>query len=347
MNLHKLTPEAQGFRTNESVQNEIKAACENHPALATFHKLGESEEGRDIYGVVLGNGKQNVSLLAGAHSDEPVGPETLRNFILNGLTNREAFADLFAQFQFVIVPHVNPDGEARNQVWIKNWPSPESYLGNTFRELPGRDIEFGYPKMRVENHLVSLFLRNHAPFDLHMSLHGMGYSDGLFLLIERHWLEKTKKLQADFCKIADDLGLRLHDHDRKGDKGFQYIGPGFTTTPEGTAMRAYFENLGDHETADKFHQSSMEFVRSLGGTPLCLVTELPLFLIQQKPEKSMPGVPKAYLEFKKELPSLRAKLLAGNSISNELAVFSLAPFDLRTQIEIQLKVLEFGLECVS
>ncbi|MEM8885718.1 MAG: peptidase M14 [Planctomycetota bacterium] len=230
-------------------------------------RLGHSEEGRPIEGLVLGDGPRRMSLVAGAHADEPVGPCTLRAF--------DAAPD---GWTCVIVPDVNPDGAARNAVWWDRFPDRDAYRAHRRRELPGRDVEFGYPAMRPENEAVSAFLRAHGPFDLHLSLHGMGEQEGALLLIERSWVDRTRELRAAYADALRDAGLPLLDRDRDGEKGFEYIGPGFWTTPRSDAMRAHFEALGDAETAARFHRNSMEFVRSLGGDPLCLVTEIPLFV---------------------------------------------------------------------
>ncbi len=344
--IEKISVAGARFRTSEQVAAEIKAACGANSDVAALHELGPSEAGRPVCAVVLGNGPKTVSLLAGAHSDEPVGPETLRTFILEILKNKTVFSELLSQFKFVIVSHINPDGEAQNQAWIKKWPDIAAYLCHAFRELPGRDLEFGYPDMRQENCLVSTLLKKYAPFSLHMSLHGMGFSDGLLLLIEKHWIARSENLQNVFKKVADDLNFRLHDHDRKGEKGFQYIGPGFTTTPEGQAMRAYFKKSKEPETSQLFRDSSMEFVRSLGGDPLCLVTELPMFMIR-KAGKLKPGVPSAYLEFKQAAKNIRLKLLRGKDVNKELERFQLESLSLELQMKIQLRIVAQGLTCLN
>ena len=80
--------------------------------------IGHSEQGRPILGVTLGYGPRRASLVAGAHADEPVGPETLRALIVEGLARRDwgaedgGFEPLLEQFTFDIVPHANPDAEA-------------------------------------------------------------------------------------------------------------------------------------------------------------------------------------------------------------------------------------------
>lgn len=228
-------------------------------------RIGTSEEGRPIEAFVLGRGPRRASLLGGAHADEPIGPITLRRL-------DSAPAD----FTFFVVPDVNPDGAERNRAWFDRFPDLDKYRELRRREPPGRDIEFGYPSMRPENAAVSAFLAEHGPFDLHMSLHGMGEADGALLLIDKHWIDRTEGLRAAYAEALRAEGLPLLDRDRKGEKGFSYIGPGFWTTPESDAMRAYFAD--EPETARCFHRNSMEFVRSLGGDPLCLVTEIPLFV---------------------------------------------------------------------
>ena len=185
------------FRSSEEVFEPMRAACEANPDIAQFAVIGRSEEGRPIAGITLGYGPKTVTLVAGAHADEPVGPETLRTFVLEGLAARdwgaegEGLHDLFERFTFKIVPHVNPDAEARNQPWIERWPALGSFLVHRQRELPGCDVEFGYPVMRAENRAVSRFLFDYSPIALHMSLHGMAFSEGSMLLIEKRWAERS------------------------------------------------------------------------------------------------------------------------------------------------------------
>lgn len=334
------------FFTTERIRSSLLDICKQHSDIAVVEHLGVSEEGRAIDAFVLGNGDTKVSLIAGAHSDEPAGPETLRLLINYILPNKASFSRLLAKYTFIIIPHINPDGESRNQPWITAWPDFASYLQHAFRELPGRDVEFGFPEMRVENRLVSDYLSKHGPFSLHMSLHGMGIADGAMLLIERHWIDKTQDLRRAYTRHLTNAGFRLHDHDRKGEKGFRYIEPGFSTTPEGHAMRAHFEGIGDEQTAASFHSSSMEFVCSLGGAPLCLVTELPLFQIKRIVD-SPPGVPGAYLEFKSALPDLRRKAMSGESIESEERHFAIEHIELERMVKLQLMAIELGLETIA
>ena len=345
MTLDKLLPSPETvFQSQLESIPEFEAACSSNADVASFHVIGSSEEGRPIAGIKIGTGDIRVSLVAGAHSDEPVGPETLRHLVSAMLSNRSRVQEYFDTYSFFIVPHVNPDGEARNLPWIKEWPSLGAYLEHVFREKPGRDVEFNYPDRRVENRIVSEWLRASGPFSLHMSLHGMGFSDGAMLLIEKNWTYRTEALQSGFIEVSLAAGLRPHDHNRKGEKGFFNIAPGFTTTPEGAAMRTYFLSHDDPETAALFGDSSMEFIRSLGGDPLCLVTELPLFLVEGA---AKPGVPAAYLEFKRLLPELRLRAAQGLDLDAAKDQFGLSPLPITSAIQLQLAALELGLRTVS
>lgn len=334
---------AEGFLAPEEANQALRAACARHPDVARFSQIGTSEETRPIYGIELGRGELTVSLMAGNHSDEPVGPDFLRRLVPALLERGDSLQELLDTFRFVIVPHTNPDGEARNRRWIDDWPDFRSYLQYAFREPPGRDMEFGFTSMRVENRVASDWLRRHAPIDLHVNLHGMGIAEGVMLLIEKRWGYRTDHVQDAFSEAARAAGLPFHDHNRKGEKGFFYLGPGFATTPEGEAMRSYFRARGDEETASLFRDSSMEFVRELGGDPLCLVTELPLFLVGRRSEGPA-AVPNAYLALKELLPDLRLKASIGEEIGDVTKRFGIRPVPLRDMLGLQLGTLAAALE---
>lgn len=336
---------AAGVEERFRLPAERRARLEEAASRAAFtlRSLGESEQGRSVEALLAGRGPHGVVLLSGAHADEPVGAETLTR-LATSLAGDPALAPLLEAFRFAIVPHLNPDGEARNRAWMERWPDPEAYLGGVVREPPGRDVEFGYPEMRPENRLVAGMMREMAPIALHMSLHGMGAAEGVQLLIERAWVQRTERLRERFAAAAADFGLPPHDHDRGGEKGFLYLGPGFATTPEGAAMRAHFQSLGDPETAALFHLSSMEYARLLGGDPLCLVTEVPLFLLDGSRFGSRPGSPEAYLALRRETSALRARLGSGESVRNRLAEYGVRPVPLATAVRLQLLALNLGLE---
>lgn len=334
------------FRLQADVLDSLKAACMANRDVASFSVLGTTENERPVVSVVVGRGDRHVSLIAGSHADEPVGPETLRLFVHRLLRERKKLADVLDEYTFLVIPHVNPDGESKNRPWIRDWPSAAAYLRDAVREPPGQDIEFGYPDLRRENEMVARAIEKHAPVSMHASLHGMGFAEGGMLLIDPSWGYRTERLQGGFTQALKSRGLGLHDHNRRGEKGFFYLGPGFGTTPSGAAMRAYFETRGEPEVAALFRDSSMEFARSLGGDPLTLVTEIPLFTLAGSAEHE-PGKPTTYLEWKEALPGIRRKLARGKPIDDALASFFVQPVPLADAIALQLSAIALGLEEVS
>ena len=319
------------FTTAEAWQMEAG----HHAAVRT---IGISEQGRPVLGAVIGTGNRHATLIGGAHADEPVGPETLRLLIVSATRPEAALAAVLRQWRLWVVPHVNPDGELANRAWIERWPSVDAFLGHVLREPPGRDLEFGFPSMRPENAAVAAFMARAAPVRLHASLHGMAFAEGAALLIERGWVTRTARLRRAFSAAAAACGVGLHDEDRRGEKGFHYVRPGFATTPTGAAMRAHFRDAGDPETAALFHDSSMEHVaRSAPGpeSPLCLVTEVPLFRAARRPG--------GYAALRVRLPELTMRAQRGAPVTDELARFGVEPVDPRAAIRLQLHAIELGL----
>lgn len=342
--LHHLIPTSHlGFSNPDDVLQKIKTACKSNPATSEFISIGESEEGRSIYGIKIGFGQKKVSLIAGAHSDEPAGPATLRNMVLQILWNPAGFKELIEHFTFLVIPHINPDGEAINQKWIQQFPDYSAYAKHVMRELPGRDIEFGFPDMRKENQAVAKALKDFGPVHMHVSLHGMSVAEGGMLLINKSHVEKTTFIREKFATALAKAGLGLHDHDRKGEKGFHYISPGFTSTPSGKAMQEHFVEKGDEETASKFKKSSMEYVESLGNKPLCLVTELPLFLITKK-EENTDAIPTTWMKYREQFSKIRELAQSDSDLSSLIDEFGLQPVELAIASKLQLQAIHLGLE---
>ncbi len=261
-----------------------------------FEAIGRSREGREILGGILGRGDLHVSLIGGCHADEPVGPAMLRR-LSAFLAVLPPDDPLLTGATWYLVPHVNPDGEARNAAWSETTRLAVDhrgaedrvydlplYLRHAVRERPGDDVEFGFPhavddlEARPENRAVASFLAPGAPFHLHGSFHGISFATGPWFLIEPAWIERTGRMRQALRERVRSLGYGLFDVDRGGEKGFRRIDEGFSTRPDSVSMRRFFEERGDPATAALFRPSSMEYVRSLGGDPLTLVSEMPLFL---------------------------------------------------------------------
>lgn len=321
-------------------------------------RIGSSREGRTIHAFRFGSGPLRVSLLGGCHADEPVGPALLGRLCgwLSGLPGDHPMLE---RFEWWIVPHVNPDGAARNRAWQTGGLDLElgEYLAHVVRELPGDDIEFGFPAdpddagARPENRAAFAWWASAGgSFDLHVSLHGMGFSSGPWFLIDPHWIDRTGPLRARCAEMVRGMGYRLHDVEREGEKGFVRIAPGFCTRPNHNAMRAHFLELGDEATAGRFRPSSMETVRSLGGDTLSLVTEMPLFITPAVGETIGPPDPAA-VRWKARIDRWRAELASGRAtpaeVTREGARLGVRPMPVEDQMKLQWTLVEAGLETVA
>jgi Zinc carboxypeptidase len=318
--------------------------------------LGRSRQGQEIEGYRFGRGDFHVSLIAGCHADEPVGPAMLRR-LAAFLTERPADDPLLAVATWFIVPHVNPDGEERNAAWSAETEpviDPRGgadraydlslYMNHVVREPPGDDVEFGFPRdsndagARPENRAVAAFLATGAPFHLHASFHGMGFATGPWFLIEEAWIDRTAALRDEMRRRVRTMGYQVFDVDRGGEKGFHRIDEGFTTRPDSRSMVRWFEERDDPAMAAKFRPSSMEYVRSLGGDPFTMVSEMPLFL--RPLEAGETGRP--------DDPRLRAFLdrIAGRpaqDVRAEMARSGVRGMPIRDQMRLQLAFLEAAL----
>ncbi|MFQ5349674.1 MAG: peptidase M14, partial [Thermoanaerobaculia bacterium] len=177
-------------------------------------------------------------------------------------------------------------------------------------------------------------------------LHGMGFAPGVWFLLEEAWEKRTEGLRRALAGRVRGMGYPLLDVDRRGEKGFRRIAPGFSTRPDSRAMRAFFEARGEPETGALFRPSSMELVRSLGGDPLTVVSELPLFLLAPQAEGGPPFRPGTAggQELRRWLDRLVAEV-GGDPY--RLADRGVKPAPLGDQVRLQLALIGQSLRAVE
>ena len=306
----------------------------------------------------------HVSLIGGCHADEPVGPAMLDKLI-GYLASLDSKHPHLKTYSWRIVPHANPDGAERNALWADTTVAttnssgepdliydPALYLRHVVRELPGDDVEFGFPRdpedsaARPENQAVAAFLSGGSPFDLHGSFHGMGLAPGPWFLIEPSWIDRTVSMREHLRARVRAMGYRLFDVDRQGEKGFHRIDEGFATRPDSGAMIEHFESLGDHEMAARFRPSSMEFVRAVSTDPLTLVSEMPLFLVSEHERSGDAPIFRPGTEGKKRLHDQLLQLAGHEDLETArqmLRQAGVSAMPIRDQMKLQLEFLNQAL----
>ncbi len=320
--------------------------------LRKLHPIGMSRDGRPIHGYMFGSGSVFISLIAGCHADEPVGPELLAQLI-NYLSSLSENHPLLRDYYWSIIPHANPDGqEINNQWWEKRSEGAEliSYLQKSKRELPGEDIEFGFPRndscsgARVENKVMYEWWHSQkCSFDLHASLHGMAFAAGPWYLIDEAWRNTISFIKEECTRTVRQKGYTVHDIERNGEKGFYRLGKGFCTRPDSENMRAFFLEKGDTKTADKFYPSSMEVMRRISDDCLTLVSEMPLFIT--------PGVGKTLgppdpigVTWKERIAHWRATIDSPKNILEEAALHGLSAMPINDQKFFQWHLIASSIE---
>lgn len=325
-----IPPEWLRFRDNPALEHHLSSL---HGV--NFERIGTSREGQPLFGLTCGNGLINVSVIAGSHADEPAGPMTAQ---ILPLALAQLAPDLLDRCTFRIVPQMNPDGADRNRAWFADPPDFATYLRHAVREQPGDDIEFSFadtPEARSECRAALAWLAPHAPYAAHFSLHGMGYAEGAWFLLCREWAARSGSLMDTLESLCQRIEFPLHEIDRKGDKGFTRLRQGFSTTPTAVAMREFFLAQQDPRMAARFLPSSMEAIAALGGDPLCMVSEMPLFLITKGDSTLEDPV---YWRFRDALAAARAK----GSIPELMHTFGIEPVPFSTQMRVQLGIVIAG-----
>lgn len=311
-----------------------------------FFDIGHSREGSKLHAVKMGTGHLKASIIAGCHADEPTGPFMLQSFLL-WLKKTGSGNELLKNWTFFVIPQMNPDGALRNKNWMALPLSLKAYLLGSVRELPGDDIEFGFPlskldqSIRPENKAAADFLTANGPFHAHFSLHSLSLGGGAWFLIGKKHNSDSFQLQAKLKGIAEKLGLPLYDIDRKGEKGFFRLSAGFSTTPSSEAMRSYLKDQNQPELAEKIKLSSMEFVENLGGEPLTLVSEIPNFISPFLQTVKSIEEQKFKILVQNELQRCKVELKEGkdelfNSTVNQ---FAITPVLFKDQIRIQFRMI--------
>lgn len=303
--------------------------------------IGASRNGQPIAGYCMGSGPMPVSITAGCHADEPVGPMTAQ--ALPWLVRQHA-PHLLDQFTFRVVPQINPDGADNNRRWFSDSPDFPTYVRHAIREAPGDDVEFGFAAeedARPECRAAIPFLWEQDKVVAHFSLHGMAWAEGAWYLLCAPWVSRSEPLMGRLTRITETAGLGFHEIDRGGAKGFTRIREGFATTPSSVAMRRFFEGQDDQEMAAKFLPSSMEMALETGDDPLCMVSEIPLFLLDVPPSLEDPVL----FRFRDALAEVQAT--GRNDLAGLMKDFNVRTLPIATHIRLQFAMMVAALEHVA
>ena len=107
-------------------------------------------------------------------------------------------------------------------------------------------------------------------------------------------------------------------------------------------MKAYFMERNDRAMAGRFKPASMDWIQSLGGDPLCMVSELPLFNMGRR--SASPDEPLS-AQLKEDLVEVRAAhpTLAPKHLEVLCQDYEITPTPIDLQIRLQIGLILFAL----
>ncbi|WP_070017084.1 M14 family zinc carboxypeptidase [Streptomyces nanshensis] len=164
------------------------AAARRHLAYLTARagghltEAGTSRGGRTLELGVIGNGQRQILVIGGPHPNEPVGAATVLS--LAGLLARDPALRETATWH--LLPFLDPDGAARNELWTAASLSPDftSYHRGFFRPARAQQPEMALPRSGPadlpETETLAALLTGLRP-DVMCSLHNADLG-GTFLL---------------------------------------------------------------------------------------------------------------------------------------------------------------------
>lgn len=105
--------------TADEILEKAKALAETYPKHLSYRSVGESHDGREIPGILLGNSKKCLLVSGGIHGRESINPILLLRMIEEyallreneyGDPGLECGQELLRNYSIFFLPLVNPDG---------------------------------------------------------------------------------------------------------------------------------------------------------------------------------------------------------------------------------------------
>ncbi|MFX1386004.1 MAG: M14 family zinc carboxypeptidase [Promethearchaeota archaeon] len=273
-------PEYKEFLTVAELNESSKKLVKDFDHIE-LKEIGKSREGRPIYCLKIGEGKENAVLFGFPHPNEPIGSMSLE-FLSRFLAENPEFTKETG-YTWYLIKAIDIDGAVLNEGWFKGEFDPLKYAKNYYRCAPFDQVEWTFPteykKLKWDTplpetqalmHLISE-LKPTFMYSLHNSL-GFG---GVYFYVTRGVGNLFSDL-VDFIK-KEELPLHLGEPELVFRK---------------TLSKAIFQNGGIQEQYDfleangiedpqeviKTGTSSWDYLKSIAGEDnFTLVCEIPYF----------------------------------------------------------------------
>lgn len=148
----------------------LEELAKSYPSRIKLTSIGDSYEGRTLHAISITNGdgvaNKNVILMdAGIHAREWIAPATALYVIQQLVENYEKNSHLLANYDWIIVPLVNPDGyeysHTSNRLWRKTRKPITRYCVGTDAN---RNFDFHWGEVGASKYACSDIFRGLSAF---------------------------------------------------------------------------------------------------------------------------------------------------------------------------------------
>jgi len=203
-------PNYKEFMTVTELDNSSKKLAKDFDQV-DLREVGKSQEGRIIYCLKIGEGKENALLFAFPHPNEPIGSMSLEFLSRFLAENPEITKE--TGYTWYLIKAIDIDGAVLNEGWFKGEFNPIKYAKNYYRPATFEQVEWTFPvkykklsfdsplpETRVLMELISK-LKPRFMYSLHNSSFG-----GVYFLISH----EIGNLQTDLVNFVTRENLPLH-----------------------------------------------------------------------------------------------------------------------------------------
>ena len=174
--------------TYAEMEEDLQLLAQKHGDVFSYRSIGTSRDGRNIYLGILGNPDADKQILvsAGIHGREYLTPllvmmqlEFYLTYYHHGNYHGVAYADLFEEYCFYVVPMTNPDGIMISQEGISAVRDTE--LKKTVEEIYRKDYADGMTSQTEIDSYLQYWKANAAGVDFNRNFDALwaDYKEGM------------------------------------------------------------------------------------------------------------------------------------------------------------------------
>jgi len=195
----------------DSLVSIMRSWARNYPAICQFDSIGQTHEGRWIYGVKISDNAQieedepEVLLVGMHHAREWASAQAARYFadtILRNYASNSQFRDFVDNHQIWVIPILNVDGYVYDYPNQRSWRKNRQPFGSSIGSDPNRDYNGACNGSRMSDwgSLVSGSRSSHYP------------GDGTFMGGYGAWGKEVAAMSAFFKQHTFVSAVSLHSY---------------------------------------------------------------------------------------------------------------------------------------